>query len=335
MALTITRAGLRRGPPCCALRADGDRIGSVIALDEEWGVASTSLEAAELVVPASRDEAVKGFGDGSGVTVFGGGTILMAEINYGRLRPVRVLMLRDAGLSGIDSNGSGLTIGAMTTIAELEDALEPLGSAARNVADHEIRAQATLGGNLCARSGGGTPRGDLQAALIALAATVKSAGKDGERTEPVEDFLAADGAARGARHHEPQGRLQPGRLRRVHGPGGRRSPTVVPGAAGGARRRLDHDGRRPRRGGRPLARSGGVQRALCGPVRLLHVWFRHGRHRTDRTQPQGPPRGHPRGSVRPRLPVHRLRQDRRRGRGGRQGRRPSRASRAQLRAGGG
>src|SRR2546423_15147910 len=115
----------------------------------------------------------------------------MAEINYGRLRPVRVLMPRDAGLSGMGSNGSGLTLGAMTTGAELEDAVEPLGSAARNVADHEIRAQATLGVNLCARSGGGTPRGDLQAALIALAATVKSAGKDGERTEPVENFLAA------------------------------------------------------------------------------------------------------------------------------------------------
>ncbi|MFL5981945.1 MAG: FAD binding domain-containing protein, partial [Gaiellaceae bacterium] len=120
---------------------------------------STSLEAAQFVVPTSRDEAVKAFGDGAGVTVFGGGTILMPEINYGRLRPARVLMLRDAGLAGIGNNGSGLTIGAMTTVAELEHAPEPLGSAARNVADHEIRAQATLGGNLCARSGGGTPRG--------------------------------------------------------------------------------------------------------------------------------------------------------------------------------
>ncbi|MFL5945945.1 MAG: FAD binding domain-containing protein [Gaiellaceae bacterium] len=152
---------------------------------------STSLEAAQFVVPTSRDEAVKAFGDGAGVTVFGGGTILMPEINYGRLRPARVLMLRDAGLAGIGNNGSGLTIGAMTTVAELEHAPEPLGSAARNVADHEIRTQATLGGNLCATSGGGTPRGDLQAALIALAATVSTVGKDGERSEPVEDFLAA------------------------------------------------------------------------------------------------------------------------------------------------
>jgi CO/xanthine dehydrogenase FAD-binding subunit len=154
-------------------------------------VTSTALEAAQFVVPTSRDEAVKAFGDGSGVTVFAGGTILMPEINYGRLRPARVLMLGSAGLSGIGSNGSGMTIGAMTTVAELEDAPEPLGSAARNVADHEIRAQATLGGNLCAPSGGGTPRGDLQAALIALAATVRTAGKDGERSEPVEDLIAA------------------------------------------------------------------------------------------------------------------------------------------------
>jgi CO/xanthine dehydrogenase FAD-binding subunit len=154
-------------------------------------VTSTPLEAAQLVVPTSRDEAAKAFGDGSGVTVFGGGTILMPQINYGRLRPTRVLMLDSAGLSGIASNGSGMTVGAMTTVAELEDAPEPLGSSARNVADHEIRAQATLGGNLCAQSGGGTPRGDLQAALIALAATVKSTGKGGVRTEPVEDFISA------------------------------------------------------------------------------------------------------------------------------------------------
>jgi len=154
-------------------------------------VASTSLENAQLVVPRSRDEAVDAFGDGSGVTVLGGGTILMPELNYGRLRPERVLLLQNAGLSGIERSGTSLTIGATTTVAELEQAPEPLGTAARNVADHEIRAQATLGGNLCAPTGGATPRGDLQAALIALGAQVKTAGKGGERTEPIDDFLAA------------------------------------------------------------------------------------------------------------------------------------------------
>jgi CO/xanthine dehydrogenase FAD-binding subunit len=154
-------------------------------------VTTTSLAAAEVIAPVSRAEAVAAFGDGSGVTVLGGGTILMPELNYGRLRPQRILMLQNAGLSGVARNGTSLTIGAMTTVAELEEAPEPLGTAARNVADHEIRGQATLGGNLCAPAGGATPRGDLQAALIALGAQVKTAGEGGERTEPIEDFLAA------------------------------------------------------------------------------------------------------------------------------------------------
>ncbi len=154
-------------------------------------MSSTALDATDVVVPASRDEAVEAFGDGSGVTVLAGGTILMPELNYGRLRPERVVFLRDAGLAGIRRNGPTVTIGAMTTVAELEQAPEPLATAARHVADHEIRAQATIGGNLCAPPGE-TPRGDLQAALIALGATVRSAGAGGELTEPVEDFVAGD-----------------------------------------------------------------------------------------------------------------------------------------------
>jgi CO/xanthine dehydrogenase FAD-binding subunit len=154
-------------------------------------VTTTSLAEAQVIAPTSRAEAIDAFGDGSGVTVLGGGTILMPEMNYGRLRPERVLLLQNAGLSGIARNGSSLTIGAMTTVSELEELPEPLGTVARNVADHEIRGQATLGGNLCAPAGGTTPRGDLQAALIALGAQVQTAGKGGERTEPIEDFVAA------------------------------------------------------------------------------------------------------------------------------------------------
>ena len=40
-----------------------------------------------------------------------------------------------------------------------------------NVADLEIRSQATVGGNLCAGEGDEAPRGDLQGALLALGAT--------------------------------------------------------------------------------------------------------------------------------------------------------------------
>ena len=116
---------------------------------------ATTLDGAEVVIPASRDEAIAAFADGAGVTVFAGGTILMPEVNYGRLRPARALLLHRAGLAGIHRNGSKVTIGATTTLRELEQAPapEPLATTARHVADKEIRMHATLGGNLCASPG--------------------------------------------------------------------------------------------------------------------------------------------------------------------------------------
>jgi carbon-monoxide dehydrogenase medium subunit len=68
--------------------------------------------------------------------------------------------------------------------------LPALAAAAVAVADPEIRAQATIGGNLAAAPGVEAPRGDLQAPLVALGARVRTVGAGGERTEPVEDYLA-------------------------------------------------------------------------------------------------------------------------------------------------
>jgi aerobic carbon-monoxide dehydrogenase medium subunit len=149
------------------------------------------VDAPEVIVAGSREEAVSAFGDGSDVTVVAGWTIVMPDITHGRLHPRRALLITRAGLSGVRQEQGHTTIGATTTIAELEDAAEPLGACARGLADFEIRGQATLGGNLCAPPGEQTPRGDLQAALLALDAQVRSTGAGGERTEPVEDFLAA------------------------------------------------------------------------------------------------------------------------------------------------
>jgi aerobic carbon-monoxide dehydrogenase medium subunit len=140
--------------------------------------------------PSSVDAAVSEFGDGAGVTVFGGGSILMVDLAHGRFSAQRVMMLDRAGMAGIRTDDERTTIGSMTTVAELETAVEPLGASARDVADPEIRAQATLGGNLCAPPGPESPRGDLQGPLIALGAQVRSAGDGGERMEPVEEFLA-------------------------------------------------------------------------------------------------------------------------------------------------
>jgi carbon-monoxide dehydrogenase medium subunit len=149
----------------------------------------------DVLAPASPEEALAAFGDGNGVTVIAGGTIVMPDLIAGRLRPTKALLLTRAGLDEITRKDGTVTIGAATPLSALEDGDEPLATAARHVADPEIRGQATVGGNLCSAASADAPRGDLQAPLIVLGATVRSAGAGGERTEPIEDFLA-DGAGR-------------------------------------------------------------------------------------------------------------------------------------------
>ncbi len=149
----------------------------------------------DVMIPTTPEEAVAAFGEGDGITVLAGGTIVMPELTHGRLKPGKVLMLGRSGLDKITRDGGTVTIGATVPVSELEELDEPLASAAKHVADGEIRAQATVGGNVCAPPGVDAPRGDLQAPLIALGARVRSTGSGGERTEPVEEFLA--GGAKG------------------------------------------------------------------------------------------------------------------------------------------
>ena len=144
-------------------------------------------------MPGSAAEAVEAFGDGRGVTVFAGGTILMPDVAHGRYpKGGRTLMLSRAGLDEISAEGP-VRIGAMAKLSAVADSgIEPLATAAADVADHEIRGQGTLGGNLCAPPGAESPRGDLQAALLAVGAHVRSVGSRGERTEPVHEFLRGE-----------------------------------------------------------------------------------------------------------------------------------------------
>ena len=84
-------------------------------------------------------------------------------------------------------------------LTELADAVPALAQCALNVADVEIRGQATVGGNLCAGHSPDAPRGDLQGAFLALGATARSAGAGVERSEPLEEFLDATGRPASAR----------------------------------------------------------------------------------------------------------------------------------------
>jgi carbon-monoxide dehydrogenase medium subunit len=152
-------------------------------------VASMASTATEVLTPTSEEEAIAAFGDGSDVVVVGGGTIVVPDMTYRRLEPRKALMLGGAGLSGISTEGSRVTIGATTPVQELVGLAAPLGPCAANVADIEIRTQATVGGNICAGDGYEAPRGDLQGAFLALGATARSAANGEATEEPLEDFL--------------------------------------------------------------------------------------------------------------------------------------------------
>src|SRR5919201_1347539 len=134
-----------------------------------------------VLTPRSPEEAAEAFGDGSDITVLGGGTVLLPELTYGRAKPKQVLMLAHSGLDRVEQSNGTVTIGAAVRVAPLLDADEPLATAARYVGDPEVRAQATVGGNLCAPPGE-APRGDLQAPLLVFGARVRSTGAGGERT---------------------------------------------------------------------------------------------------------------------------------------------------------
>jgi aerobic carbon-monoxide dehydrogenase medium subunit len=153
-------------------------------------------QATEVLFPTSADEAIAHFAEGSGVTVVAGGTIVVPELTYGRRTVARALMLTRAGLDTLDVEGTSVTVGAglpVARLAELAGDVKALAQCALNIGDYEIRRQATVGGNLCARHGADAPRGDLQGPFLALDAVARSTGGGGETTEPLEAFLARGG----------------------------------------------------------------------------------------------------------------------------------------------
>jgi CO/xanthine dehydrogenase FAD-binding subunit len=191
-----------------------------VPFDEEHERDQNRAMAAVTLIPTSPDEAASLFGEGEDLTVFAGGTILLPEIAAGRLKPTRALMLHRSGLDSLETSGDVVRIGATTTIAALIDGMDDLLTRfAEHVADGEVRRTATGGGNLCASPGVGSQRGDLGAPLIALGARVRSTGKGGERTEPVEDFLAGDRSGRlvlSIEYNRPSGKTAAEMMRRRH-----------------------------------------------------------------------------------------------------------------------
>ena len=147
------------------------------------------LSAIEVSVPSSEQEARRLFAAAPRPLVAGGATIITPELAGGVRRADHVMLLHRAGLDAVLRDERRITIGAAARLAGLVGMPEPLRSAIAGVADSEVRAQATVGGNICAAPLAGAPRGDLQGPLLALDATVHWTDGAADHRESMEAFL--------------------------------------------------------------------------------------------------------------------------------------------------
>ena len=145
--------------------------------------------------------------------VIAGGTDLIMQMRNGVLAPevvINIKRLRE--LKGIAyDEKKGLRIGPLTTLREIRcsplirQRYPALSCAAGVMASEQIRAFATIGGNLC----NGSPSADQAQPLLALDATLLVTDLQGEREISLNDFFLGPGETA----------LKPGELlRSIHVP---------------------------------------------------------------------------------------------------------------------
>ena len=126
-------------------------------------------------------------------SIYAGGTDLLVSMKKREKMPEHLINLKGIpDLKGIRSHGrKGITIGALTTMAELErsavvkDRCRPLWDAVTVMASPQVRTLGTIGGNLCSA----VPSADTAPPLIVLGASARLVGPKGERSVLVEEFF--------------------------------------------------------------------------------------------------------------------------------------------------
>jgi carbon-monoxide dehydrogenase medium subunit len=153
----------------------------------------------EYFEPKSIDEVISLLSRYKGeAQILAGGTDLLVRMHQNLIKPKYVINVA-AAISGLDfikyENGTGLKIGALTTIRALEKSVmigqkyPILAQAAKKFGNIAIRNMATIGGNLCR----GNPTADSPPVLLALSAHIKIVGHSGEKVMPLDDFFVGPG----------------------------------------------------------------------------------------------------------------------------------------------
>lgn len=150
------------------------------------------LPAYELAVPRDLGEALALLADEPGVwRPFAGGTDLMVLLEAGKLAHRKFFSVWKLDeLRGVEAAPGALTLGALTTYAEVRRS-EVLGrefpmlvGAARETGGLAIQNRGTLGGNVCNAS----PAADSPPALIAYGAQVELVSRAGARWVDYDEF---------------------------------------------------------------------------------------------------------------------------------------------------
>ena len=131
----------------------------------------------------SPDEAVALVQEHGGKFLAGGHS-LIPVMNLRLADPGALVDIGRLDMKGIASNGSGVTIGALTThamVAASGDVPTALSEAAGKIGDPQVRNRGTVGGNIAHAD----PASDLPTVLLALKATIHTNG----RSIPADDFF--------------------------------------------------------------------------------------------------------------------------------------------------
>lgn len=149
----------------------------------------------EIAEPKSLREATSLLdADDPTVRPIGGGTALMLMMKAGVFQPTRLVSLRSVeprySELKVDADGT-VHIGALATLSALEHSREiqtripVIANTMKTLSNVRVRNVATLGGCLAH----GDPHMDLPPVLIALGASVRVIGPDGERVIPMAELL--------------------------------------------------------------------------------------------------------------------------------------------------
>jgi xanthine dehydrogenase YagS FAD-binding subunit len=117
------------------------------------------MRAFEYASPQTRQQALGLLGNSwDSAEILAGGTDLLALMKADVVHPKRLVNIKSIrDMQGVNATGSGLRIGALTTLGDLADNADvmqrypALAEAVNEAASPQIRNMATLGGNLCQR----------------------------------------------------------------------------------------------------------------------------------------------------------------------------------------